>query len=166
MKKLICFLLVMSFLTGCMKHDIEFIHLLKIKLESGETNVDLESLVGFDWQKVCVFYPADSYPNSAYIAYEDYRKNGMEKIPIIKKEGYSLIFLFQTSEGFRVYTSMNQPLKLHGEKHTIRVLGDGVERTGGCLNSPVSAKIDNKKTKSSGEIWSRQISFYERKDYE
>lgn len=126
-------------------HDIVFVQKIKEKIESGEKYFSLHDVTDFSWDQVCVFYPADSYPYSAYSAYEKFLKREGENVSLLKKKKYSLIFLFKDKSTYRQFGTTRQPIRVDGKKHWLRIRGESSTRLGGCLNGDANIQQGNNK---------------------
>ncbi|MEW8026283.1 MAG: hypothetical protein AB2806_00890 [Candidatus Thiodiazotropha sp.] len=121
-------------------NDIKFLRQIEKELEADQEEFIFNDATDFEWEEVCLFYPADSAPESGYWRYEEYITNSRIDVNPLKRRNYFMIFLFKTRNGYRQFATRKGHLSIDEKKYWMRVEDESATRTGGCLKGRVSIR--------------------------
>lgn len=121
------------------RKSADFLEKIEQKFELGADDISLHETTDFPWEKVCFFNPVNE-PESAYWAYEEYIEKEFPKHNLLKRGNYFMIFIFQQGNNLREFAFKQSHLRINKSKFWLRIVGEEMESTGGCLKKDAFLK--------------------------
>jgi len=121
-----------------------FISSIKTEIEENGKTTLYKSL-GAKWDSICVFYPANSNPYSAYEAYLNHQSNAGKSSETLERRKYRLIVILESQQGREILSFKNHPITINNKKYWFS-MKNGNSRVGGCLSGDVTFELSDNYT--------------------